>query len=162
MSTLAVFPGTFDPITYGHIDIIQRAAKLFDNVLIAVAHGQHKTPLLSLEQRLLAVKSVIVAYPQVHVQPLDGLLVDFLHKHQAHNVIRGLRKTGDVDREMQLHDTQQQLYPTMETIFLLSSPQYRFISSTFVREIARLGGDITPFVPVSVKQIIGNTAMSTD
>ena len=153
-TSIAVFPGTFDPITYGHLDIIQRAASLFDRVLVAVAVGQHKTPLLPLEQRLIVVKSAIESHPNVHVHPLEGLLADFLRKHQAHYVIRGLRKTGDLDREIQLHDTQKQLYPTLESVFLLSSPNYRFISSTFVREIARLGGDVTPFVPVAVKQVI--------
>jgi len=151
---IAVFPGTFDPITYGHLDIIQRTAKLFDNVLIAVAVGKHKTPLLPLEQRVIVIKSVIESLPNVHVHPLDGLLSDFLHKHQAHYVIHGLRKTSDLEREMQLNDTQKQLYPTLESLFLLSSPNYRHISSTFVREIAFFGGDIASFVPVTVKQVI--------
>ena len=154
MSTIAVFPGTFDPLTYGHWDIIQRAAGVFDTVLVAVAKGQHKTPLLPLEQRLNVIADVAAGYPNIKVQAFDGLLVNFLQLHQATCVIRGLRHTGDVEYEVQLHDTHKQLYPAMETLFLLPAPHYRSISSTFVREVARLGGDIMPFVPPAVKKAV--------
>jgi pantetheine-phosphate adenylyltransferase len=146
MSSAAVYPGTFDPITNGHIDLISRAIKLFDRVVIAVATGGGKTPLFDLNERLQLAKQVFANQPEIEVCILDGLLVDFAIEKNAHVIIRGLRTAADFDYEFQLAGMNRCLNADIETLFLTPSAQHAFVSSTLVREVARLKGDISQFV----------------
>lgn len=143
---VAVYPGTFDPITNGHTDIIIRAAQLFDKVIVAVAESARKTPILSIDDRLELTKKVLGSCDGVEVRPLSGLLVDFAEQHDAGVIIRGLRAVSDFDYEFQLSGMNYQLNPNIQTVMLPSLPKYAYISSTMVREIIGLGGDITAFV----------------
>jgi pantetheine-phosphate adenylyltransferase len=146
----ALYPGTFDPLTLGHWDMIERALRLFPNLIIAVAKAHHKQTLFTLEERLLMVRTCVAHYPQVRVEPFSGLLVDFAREHGALAVVRGIRSVTDLDFEAQLAGMNRALTTEMETIFLTPDSRYQHISSTIVREIARLGGDVTQFVPPSV------------
>ena len=148
--TTAIYPGTFDPMTKGHLDLIKRASSLFDRLIIGVAVGHHKKTLFSLEERLAFVESVTASIPNVQVFPLSGLLVDFAEAHAASVVLRGLRTAADFEYEFQLAGMNRNLYPEMETLFLTPAEQYTFISATMVREVARFGGDVGKFVSPSV------------
>ena len=150
LHTKVVYPGTFDPITNGHRDLVMRAVKLFDEVVIAVALGHHKKPMFSFEERVELVETVFADFPQVTVVGFEGLLVDFMREQQATAVLRGLRATSDFEYEFQLANMNRQLDPHFEAVFLTPSEQYSFISSTLIREIARLKGDVTKFVPQAV------------
>ena len=141
MPVIAVYPGTFDPITLGHEDILVRAARLFDRVILAVAAGHHKKTLFTLDERMAMAREVMAAYPQVTVEPFNGLVRDFVRTHQANVMVRGVRAVTDFDYEFQLAGMNRQLMPDVETVFLTPSAQYQFISSTFVREISQLGGE---------------------
>jgi pantetheine-phosphate adenylyltransferase len=141
-----IFPGTFDPMTRGHSDLVQRACQLFENVIIAVAQNPGKKPVLSLEQRIALVVDTTAHLPQVSVKGFSGLLIEFARTHQAHAIIRSLRSTADFEHESQLAYMNQQLDPSIQTVFLTPNPQYAFVSSSLVREIALLGGDISAFV----------------
>lgn len=148
---IAVYAGTFDPITKGHVDIIQRAAALFDEVIIAVATSERKKPLFSLEKRLQWCKDSIKTLQNVRVLPLDGLTVDFAVSHRAQYLIRGIRSAADVDYEIEIASMNRELSKnTVETIFLSSQDAYRSISATIVREIITLKGDVSAFVPECV------------
>jgi pantetheine-phosphate adenylyltransferase len=137
-----VYPGTFDPLTLGHEDLIRRATQLFDHVIVAVAAGHHKKAMFSLEMAREAVQ----AYPQVEVASFSGLLRDFVLARGAQAMVRGLRAVTDFDYEFQLAGMNRSLMPDVETVFLTPSDKYQFISSTFVREIASLGGEVDNFV----------------
>jgi pantetheine-phosphate adenylyltransferase len=141
MPVIAVYPGTFDPITLGHEDILGRAARLFDRVILAVAAGHHKKTLFTLDERIAMAREVMAAYPHVTVEPFNGLVRDFVRTHQANVMVRGVRAVTDFDYEFQLAGMNRQLMPDVETVFLTPSAQYQFISSTFVREISQLGGE---------------------
>ncbi len=145
MST-AVYPGTFDPITNGHVDLIQRAVRLFDRVIVAVAANPGKAPAFPLEQRVALARDVVDGLPNVEVLSFDTLLVDFLHQCGASVILRGLRAVSDFEYEFQLASMNRQLAPDIETVFLTPAEQYAFVSSSLVREIAALGGDVSPFV----------------
>lgn len=147
-----VFPGTFDPITNGHRDLLERAAKRFDKVIVAIAKNKQKAPLFSLEERVQMAGSVLEHLKNVAVLGFDGLLVDFVRQQGAVAVIRGLRVVSDFEYEFQLANMNRRLDPDIETIFLTPSEQYSFISSTLIREIAFLGGDVTPFVHEKIAQ----------
>lgn len=147
-----VFPGTFDPITNGHRDLLERAAKRFDKVIVAIAKNKQKAPLFSLEERVQMAGSVLEHLKNVTVLGFDGLLVDFVRQQGAVAVIRGLRVVSDFEYEFQLANMNRRLDPDIETIFLTPSEQYSFISSTLIREIAFLGGDVTPFVHEKIAQ----------
>jgi len=149
---IAIYPGTFDPITHGHTDIAKRASQLFDEVIIAIAANpsQTKKPLFSLEERIALAKAVLSDVPQITVQGFSGLLIDFVKNCQAHIMIRGLRSVTDFDYEFQLAGMNQILMPEVETLFFAPTTQYTHISSTLVREIALLGGSIDPFVHTQV------------
>jgi pantetheine-phosphate adenylyltransferase len=150
----AVYPGTFDPITNGHEDLVQRAARLFDEVIVGVAHSQAKRPFFSLEERVGIAKEVLAGYPNVKVLGFAGLLSEFVREHQAGVILRGLRAVSDFEYEFQLAGMNRTLAPGVETLFLTPSDRYLFLSATIVREIAVLGGDITAFVhPITAGRI---------
>ena len=143
---IAVYPGTFDPMTLGHEDLVRRASRLFGSVIVAVAAGHHKRTLFSLEERLALAKQACAAWPHVRVLPFDGLLRDFVVAQGAGVVVRGLRAVSDFEYEFQMAGMNRQLMPDVETLFLTPSDAYQFVSGTFVREIAMLGGDVSKFV----------------
>jgi len=146
----AVYPGTFDPMTLGHEDLMRRAARLFDRLILAVAAGHHKRTMFSPGERLEIASEIAAPYPNVQVVPFRGLLRDFVVGHDGDVVVRGLRAMSDFDYEFQMAGMNRQLMPHVETLFLTPSDQYQFISGTFVREIANLGGDVSKFVAPSV------------
>jgi pantetheine-phosphate adenylyltransferase len=148
---IAVFPGTFDPLTNGHVDIVERAGRLFDIVIVAILRNPGKQPLFSLEERLATLAEVFEDRPAVTVDAFDGLLVDFARRRGAAAVVRGLRRAGDFDYEVQMADMNRHLAADVETVFLAPSPQVAFISSTLVREIVALGGAIDGLVPDAVR-----------
>lgn len=146
----AVYPGTFDPITLGHEDLMRRGSRLFDRLILAVAAGHHKRTLFSLDERLAMARSAAAALPNVEVMALDGLLRDFVVAQGGQVVLRGLRAVSDFEYEFQMAGMNRQLMPEVETLFLTPSDQHQFTSGTFVREIATLGGDVSKFVAPSV------------
>lgn len=141
-----VYPGSFDPITRGHEDLVRRAARLFDEVVVAIAESPAKRPVFSLEERVDMAKAVLADVPGVRVLGFSGLLIRFLEEQQATVVLRGLRAVSDFEYELQLAGMNRRLDPEVETVFLTPSEQYMFISASLVREIARLGGDVSEFV----------------
>lgn len=150
--TKILYPGTFDPITKGHLDLIKRASRLFDEVVIAVAIGHHKKPLFSLDERIALVEQSCAGLNNISVIGFEGLLVDLAKTHQAAGVLRGLRAMSDFEYEFQLANINRELDPNFEAVFLTPSQKYSFISSTLVREIAKLDGDVSKFVPACVEQ----------
>lgn len=147
---IAVYPGTFDPMTLGHEDLMRRAARLFDRLILAVAAGHHKRTLFSVEERLAIATELARPYPNVEVVAFRGLLCHFVEQHGGQVVVRGLRAVSDFEYEFQMAGMNRQLMPEVETLFLTPSDQYQFVSGTFVREIATLGGDVSKFVAPSV------------
>jgi len=148
--TTAIYPGTFDPITKGHTDLIKRATKLFDSVIVAVAANTSKQPVFSLEERLNMAQTTTATIEHVEILALNGLLVEFARQHQAVAIIRGLRAVSDFDYEFQLAGMNRKLAPEVETLFLTPDEKFTYISSSLVREIARLGGDVSDFVHENV------------
>ena len=149
---IAVYPGTFDPMTLGHEDVIRRATNLFDKVIVAVAAGHHKKAMFSLDERIEMSREAIQHLPQVEVESFSGLVRDFVLSKGAVARVRGLRAVTDFDYEFQLAGMNRSLMPEVETVFLTPSDKYQFISSTFVREIAVLGGEVDKFVSPTVQQ----------
>lgn len=147
---IAVYPGTFDPITLGHEDVVRRAAQLFSEVIVAVAAGHHKKTLFSLDERVAMVREAVKPYPQVRVESFSGLVRDFVVARGGKAMVRGLRAVTDFDYEFQLAGMNRSLMPDVETVFLTPSDRFQFISSTFVREIATLGGEVDKFVSPAV------------
>jgi len=154
MKTIAIYPGSFDPITNGHVDLIHRACKLFDKVIIAIAQNANKNSFLSIDQRVKAVETAIEPLTNTRVLSFDSLLVDFAREHNAQIIIRGLRAVSDFDYEFQLSGMNKRLNPAIETLFMTPSEEFANISSSLVREIFSLGGDISQFVPESGKTIL--------
>ena len=150
MSTIAVYPGTFDPMTLGHQDLIRRGAALFGSVVVAVAAAHRKKTMFSLEERLDMVREVVAPLGNVSVLPFSGLVRDFAVAHKAKAMLRGVRSVTDFDFEAQLAGMNRSLAPDIETVFLTPDSRYQFISSTLVREIASLQGDVAQFVAPSV------------
>ena len=146
----AVYPGTFDPMTRGHLDLVERAARLFDTVVVGVAASRGKNPLFSPEERLAIAREALSGITNVEVVPLSGLLVDFARTHRTPVVVRGIRAVSDFDYEFQLAGMNRRLSPGFETVFMAPADDYQFVSATLVREIALLGGDVAAFVPPSV------------
>ena len=145
-----VYPGTFDPITRGHEDLVRRASTLFDEMIVAVADSRGKQPFFDVDERVAMAKETLAAFPNVRVEGFSGLLMEFLRKHDAKIILRGLRAISDFEYEFQLAGMNRNLYPDVETLFLTPAEQYMFISATMVREIASLGGDVSPFVNAAV------------
>jgi pantetheine-phosphate adenylyltransferase len=151
----AIYPGSFDPVTNGHVDVIERARKLFDEVVVAVAFNDQKQPFFTLEERLQFLRQVTTTLDGVKVAPLDGLLVEFAVQQEAHAVIRGLRAVSDFEFEFQMALMNRKLEASVETIFLMPKEEYTYLSSRIVKEIARLGGDVSAFVPACVREGFG-------
>ena len=142
----AIYPGSFDPVTFGHIDIIRRSASMVDELIVGVLNNNAKIPLFSVEERVRMLEKVLKDMPNVKCIPFEGLLVDFAHETGARMVIRGLRAITDFEYELQMAQTNHKLRPDVETVFLTTSLEYSYLSSTTVKEVAAFGGDISQFV----------------
>ena len=155
----AVYPGSFDPVTLGHMDIIERTARMFDHVIIGVLQNNSKTPLFSVEERVNMIKSITSHLENIEVRSFDGLLVDFVHQCRADVIVRGLRAITDFEYELQMAQTNNKLSPELETVFLTTSLEYSYLSSTIVKEVAAFGGDISQFVPETIERRIQEKIM---
>ena len=151
---IAVYPGTFDPITNGHLDVIERGLKLFDGLIVAIAESQTKEPLFTVGERIRMVKESVKKYKKVNVESFDCLLIDYLHKKKAHIIVRGLRVISDFEYEFQMALTNRKLAPDIETVFMMTAEDYSYLSSRFIKEIARLGGRFDCFVPPNVAKML--------
>jgi len=149
-----IYPGSFDPVTNGHLDVINRAATLFDEVVVAVAFNEQKQSLFTPEERIALIREVSGTLPNIRIAQFDGLLMDFARKEGATAVVRGLRAVSDFEFEFQMALMNRKLEPQIETIFLMPAEKYTYLSSRIVKEIARLGGDVGAFVPVSVAEAL--------
>ncbi|MEW6509334.1 MAG: pantetheine-phosphate adenylyltransferase [Bacteroidota bacterium] len=149
---IAIYPGTFDPITYGHIDVVRRATELFSRVIVLVARNSVKQPMFSDDERVAMIREVFAKDRRVTVDGFDGLLVDYARRHKATVIVRGLRAVSDFEYEFQMALTNRKLAPRIDTVFLVPHVQYTYLNSTIVREVARLGGDISDFVPPGVRK----------
>lgn len=150
----AVYPGTFDPITLGHQDLVRRAAALFDRVVVGIAASEAKRPFFELEERIRLAREVLKPYRNVTIEGFRGLLMDFVRAQKAQVILRGLRAVSDFEYEFQMAGMNRNLYPDVETVFLTPAEQYQFISATIVREIASLGGDVGKFVQPLVSRAL--------
>jgi pantetheine-phosphate adenylyltransferase len=149
---IAIYPGTFDPITFGHVDVVERAAQLFPRLVILVARNSSKQPLFSGEERIAMVREIFRGKKGIEVEEFDGLLVEYARRRKASVLIRGLRAVSDFEYEFQMALTNRKLSSKLETIFLVPREQYTYLNSSIVREIARLGGDVSDFVPANVRR----------
>ena len=147
---IAIYPGTFDPLTSGHEDLVRRAAGMFDEVVLAIAESRSKNPVFSLQERIDMATTVLAQLDNVRVVGFDGLLMDFVLEQRAKVLIRGLRAVSDFEYEFQMAGMNRRLYPEVETVFLTPGERHMFVSATMVREIARLGGDVSSFVSTHV------------
>ncbi|MEO8537442.1 MAG: pantetheine-phosphate adenylyltransferase [Betaproteobacteria bacterium] len=147
-----VYPGTFDPFTRGHEDLVRRAARLFDSVVVAIADSESKRPYFSTDERLAMAREVLQPFPNVEVVGFASLLMDFVHAQGAQAILRGLRAVSDFEYEFQMAGMNRNLYPDVETLFLTPDEKYMFISATIVREISRFGGDVSKFVHPDVAE----------
>ncbi len=159
---IAVYPGTFDPFTRGHEDLVRRASNIFDELIVGVAQSPNKRPFFALEERIEIAREVLGHYPNVRVEGFSGLLKDFVRKNGARVIVRGLRAVSDFEYEFQMAGMNRYLLPDVETMFLTPSDQYQFISGTFVREIAILGGDVSKFVFPSVEKWLNEKTGKTE
>lgn len=150
MSTRAIYPGTFDPITHGHLDIVTRAAMMFDTIILAIANSPHKSTLFSLDERVALAKRVTAHLPNVEVMGFSDLMANFAKAQQANVLVRGLRTAADFEYEMQLAHMNRHLMPELESVFLMPSKEWSFVSSSLVKEVARHHGDVTHFLPEPV------------
>ncbi|HET7623789.1 MAG TPA: pantetheine-phosphate adenylyltransferase [Verrucomicrobiae bacterium] len=148
---IAIYPGSFDPLTNGHLDVIERAVKLFDRVVVAVARNESKQPLFTLDERLELVRNSIAHLPNVEADSFHGLLVDYVESRSAQAIVRGLRAISDFEFEFQLALMNRKLNERVETIFMMPKDTYTFLSSRIIKEIARFGGDVSTFVPPHVQ-----------
>ncbi len=149
---VAIYPGTFDPFTRGHEDLVRRASLLFDKVVVAVADSSGKAPIFTLEERVEIARQVLSPFPNVEVTGFNGLLMNFLKTRNARLILRGLRAVSDFEYEFQMAGMNRKLFPDVETVFLTPADEYMFISATMVREIARMGGDVSKFVQPAVNE----------
>lgn len=154
MTTKAIYPGTFDPVTLGHLDIVTRAALMFDQVILAVAASPGKKPMFSLDERVALASEVVRHLPNVNVVGFSDLMANFAREQQANVLVRGLRAVSDFEYEMQLAQMNRHLLPTLESVFLMPSEGFSFVSSSLVKEVARHGGDVTAFLPAAVHQAL--------
>jgi len=153
----ALYPGSFDPVTYGHLDIIRRSSRLFDELVIGVLTNKTKTPLFSAKERVTMLKEVTKDLPNVRILTFEGLTVDFAHRIGATAMVRGLRAISDFDYELQMAQTNHKLDQTIETIFLTTGLEFAYLSSTTVKEVASFGGDVSRFVPPAVAEMLHKT-----
>lgn len=149
---IALYPGTFDPFTYGHLDVIERAREVFDRVIVTVAKNSSKQPLFTSEERVVMIKANVAKFANVSVSAFEGLLVDFAKQNNVTAIVRGLRAITDFEYEFQMALTNRKLAQGISTVFLMPHEKYTYLNSTIVREIARLGGDVSQFVPANVKK----------
>ena len=154
MSKIAIYPGTFDPITHGHRDIVVRACQLFDKVIVAVSENTHKNPAFDFDERIALASEVLADNDKVEVRGFSNLLVDFVREQHAKTIIRGLRAVSDLEYEFQLASMNRKLSSNIETIFLMPDEQYTYLSSSIVRQVAELKGDISNFVHPSVAEAL--------
>lgn len=154
MCQKAIYPGSFDPVTYGHIDLIKRAQDVFTELIVAVAHNPHKRPLFSVQERVDMLKKATAEFKGVTVDDFDGLVIDYARKHKAHVLVRGLRMLSDFEYEFQMALTNRKLSPDIETIFLMPQESYSYLSSKLLKEAASLGADLTSFVPDFVEKAL--------
>lgn len=152
ISVIAIYPGSFDPITNGHLDLIQRGSRLFDRLIVSILRNQSKSPLLSVEERMEMLREVVQGYANVEVDSFNGLVVDYAEKRQAQVLLRGIRAISDYEYELQTALMNRRLRPELETVFLLSNEAHSFISSRLVKEVFSLGGNITGLVPPAVER----------
>lgn len=152
--TKAIYPGSFDPVTLGHLDIIKRSSKVVDELVIGVLVNKNKTPTFTIEERLDMIREVIKGLPNVTVRYFEGMTVDFARKNDANIIIRGLRAVTDFESEMQIAQTNHSIEPEVETMFFTTSLEYAFLSSTIVKEVAFYGGDVSRFVPKNVEEML--------
>lgn len=155
----AVYPGSFDPVTYGHLDIIRRSRSLADELIVGVLNNKAKTPLFSVEERVKMLEEMTKNMPGVKLVPFEGLLIDFAKEMSAGIVVRGLRAVTDFEYELQMAQTNNKLSPELETVFLTTSLEYSYLSSTIVKEVAAFGGDISQFVPETIERRIQEKIM---
>ena len=148
---LAIYPGSFDPLTNGHVDIILRGAHLFERILVAVLVNAEKNPLFSAEERVAMVREVFKEYPNVEVDTFDGLMVDYARRRRASVIVRGLRAVSDFEYEFQMALMNRHLEPTLETVFMMPAEQYTYLSSRLIKEVFRLGGEVRGLVPSAVE-----------
>jgi pantetheine-phosphate adenylyltransferase len=151
MMRIAVYPGTFDPVTYGHLDVIKRTSSLFDKVFVAVAHSGHKKPFFSAEERVAMMKEAVSEYDNVEVEDFDGLVMDYVVGKSARVVVRGLRMISDFEYEFQMALTNRKINPDVETVFMMPNESYSYLSSKLIKEIAFMNADISKFVPKNVE-----------
>jgi pantetheine-phosphate adenylyltransferase len=149
---LALCPGTFDPLTNGHVDIILRSAHLFERILVAVLVNADKTPLFTAEERVEIIREVFHEYPNIEVEAFDGLLVDYARQRRASAIIRGLRAVSDFEYEFQMALMNRHLEPSLETVFMMPAEHYTYLSSRLIKEVFRLGGDVRGLVPAAVEE----------
>ena len=149
---LAVYPGSFDPLTSGHVDIIERGAKLFDQIIVAILSNAEKTPLFSVDERVAIIREVFKERPNVSVETFDGLLVDYARRRNASVLVRGLRAVSDFEYEFQMALMNRHLAPGLETVFMMPAEEYTYISSRLIKEVFTLGGDVAGLVPLVVEE----------
>lgn len=154
MNSKAIYAGTFDPITLGHLDVLFRAARIFPDIILAVADSSTKQPMFSLEERVALCKKSVAELPQVEVDSFSGLLVDYARAMDVHVLVRGLRAFSDFEFEFQMALTNRKLEPSVETIFLMPKADYSYVSSSTIREVASMGGNISDFVPAPVAEAL--------
>ena len=157
---VAIYPGSFDPITNGHLDLIERGCKLFDRLIVSILHNENKRPLFSAEERMEMLAEVVQGYPNVEVDSFNGLLVDYAAERGASVLLRGIRAISDYEYELQMALMNRRLRPEIETVFMMSGEAYSFISSRLVKEVARLGGNVSGLVPPSVEQRLRNSILA--
>ncbi len=153
---VAIYPGSFDPITNGHLDVIERASKMCEHLIVSIIYNPNKTPLFTMEERLKQVKGAVKSYSNVTVETFTGLLVEYAQQKQAVSIIKGLRAISDFEYEFQMALMNRKLCPNIETIFLMTSSEYSFLSSSIIKEVARFGGCIKGLVPENVRKEIIN------
>jgi pantetheine-phosphate adenylyltransferase len=159
---IAIYPGTFDPVTHGHLDIVKRAAHMFDKVIVAVAKENYKNPLFSVEERVDLMKTVVANMKNVEVESFNGLLVDYCNEKEATTIIRGLRALSDFEYEFQMALMNRKLNSNVDTVFLMTCQRYSFISSSIIKQVATLGGSVSEFVPEQVVDALARTFNRTD
>ena len=152
MPTLAVYPGSFDPLTNGHVDIISRGARLFDRIIVAIAANAEKAPLFTMDERVEIARAVFKDQPTVEIEAFDGLLVDYAARRRADVIVRGLRAVSDFEFEFQMALMNRHIEPTLETVFMMPAEQYTYLSSRLIKEVFSLGGAVTGLVPPTVEQ----------
>lgn len=149
-ATIAVYPGSFDPPTNGHLDLITRGSRLFDQLIVAILTNTNKQPLFSVEERLSMLGETCESFSNVEIDTFEGLLVDFARRRKARVILRGIRAVSDYETELQMAHLNRRMHPEAETVFLLATEEYSFISSRMIKEIITLGGDVSQFVPIAV------------